>query len=162
MYTHIRTYVRTYIKAYIRTFIHLHVLAYKLTSKHTYIQAYMCTYKHGYIYTSIHAYVIYTFDLYEHPIQSLKTESSTFQRTSTTTNPVPLHSTWHTLLQYRRYTSAFATASQGCCHVIVGITQHILLARAMGPENCLFYDCATFLRTTTVKAPHALLLRNNT
>ena len=90
-----------------------------------YIQAYTRTYKHG---SSIHVYVIYTFDLYEYPIQSLQTESSTFQRTSTA-NPAPLHSSWHTFLQYHRYTSAFAAVSQGCCHVTVGITQHILLAR---------------------------------
>ena len=120
----------------VNKYIISYVLAYKLTSIHMYIQAYTRTYKHGYIYTSKHAYVIYTFDLYEHQIQSLQTESSTFQRTSTA-NPVPLHSTWHTLLQWHRYTSAFADVSQGCCHVTVGTTQHILLARDQVSEGAI-------------------------
>jgi len=132
IHTHIHTYI--YIKVYIRMFIHLYVLACKLTSIHMYIQAYTRTYKHGCIYTSMYAYVIYTSDLYEHPIQSLQTESSTFQRTFTA-NPVPLHSTWHTLLQYHRYTRALAAVSQGCCHMTVGITQHILLARDQVSEE---------------------------
>lgn len=34
-----------------------------------------------------------------------------------------------------RYTSVFAAVSQGCCHVTVGITQHILLARDQVSEG---------------------------
>jgi hypothetical protein len=114
----------------------------------------------------VYTCVIFTFNLFEHPIHSLQIENNIFQRTSTA-NSVPLHSTYHTLLQYNRYTTEFAAVSQGCCHVTVSIKKHILLARDQVSEGAR--KLPIFLRRLChhpcnyhCKATHAPLLRNTT